>query len=329
MDVEERTCHVDDVAPTEQSDTGHPDEHGHSHASAQQALSAGGRYRTRLAIAVVLIAGFFVAELTTALVSDSLALLSDAGHMAADVLTLAAALVATIIAARPDRSGRRSFGYYRVEVFASLLAVVVMLTVAVFVVVSAIGRIGHAQEVGTTAMIVVGALGLGVNLVVMLLLRRGAGESLNLKGAYLEVLADTIGSVGVVVAAVLVRVTGSALFDTLVALAIGVFVAVRAVLLGREVFGVLAQETPKHLDPGTIEHDLGGIDGVTGVHDLHVWTLTSGMDVATAHLRVGTATDPHRVLDAAQRILREQHGLGHCTVQIEPEEHSTVEESSW
>jgi cobalt-zinc-cadmium efflux system protein len=299
------------------------------HASDRQALSAGGRHRTRLAIAVALIGGFFVAELVTALVSDSLALLSDAGHMAADVLTLAAALVATVVAARPDHSGRRSFGYYRVEVFASLLAVVVMLAVAVFVVLSAIGRFGHAQEVGTTAMMVVGALGLLVNLVVMLLLRRGAGESLNLKGAYLEVLADTVGSIGVIVAAVLVRVTGSALFDTLVALAIGVFVAVRAVLLGREVLGVLAQETPKHLDPEAIAQELGAIDGVTGVHDLHVWTLTSGMDVATAHLRVGPAADPHDVLDTAQQLLREQHGLDHCTVQIEPAGHSTAEESSW
>ncbi|QCR54574.1 cation transporter [Brachybacterium sp. SGAir0954] len=303
--------------------------HSHSHGGGAEALSAGGRHRSRLAIALVLIGGFFVVELVTALLTGSLSLLSDAGHMAADVLTLAAALGAATVAGRGDRSGRRSFGLYRIEVFASLFAVLVMLAVAAWVLIEAIGRLGTAPEIGTTGMLVVGVLGLAVNLVVMRILSGGARESLAVKGAYLEVLADTVGSIGVVVAGVLVALTGSALADTVVALAIGAFVAVRAVMLGREVLGVLAQETPRHLDPAAVQADLAALDGVTEVHDLHLWTLTSGMDVATAHLRVEERADAHGVLDAAQELLRTRHGLEHCTLQIEPEAHRTDEESAW
>lgn len=303
--------------------------HSHSHGGGAEALSAGGRHRSRLAIALVLIGGFFVVELVTALLTGSLSLLSDAGHMAADVLTLAAALGAATVAGRGDRSGRRSFGLYRIEVFASLFAVLVMLAVAAWVLIEAIGRLGTAPEIGTTGMLVVGVLGLAVNLVVMRILSGGARESLAVKGAYLEVLADTVGSIGVVVAGVLVALTGSALADTVVALAIGAFVAVRAAMLGREVLGVLAQETPRHLDPAAVQADLAALDGVTEVHDLHLWTLTSGMDVATAHLRVEERADAHGVLDAAQELLRTRHGLEHCTLQIEPEAHRTDEESAW
>ncbi|MFC7373970.1 MULTISPECIES: cation diffusion facilitator family transporter [unclassified Brachybacterium] len=303
--------------------------HSHSHGSAHEALSAGGRHRSRLALAAVLVGAFFLVELIAALVSGSLALLSDAGHMAADVLVLSAALGATVIAGRPDRSGRRSFGLYRVEVFASLLAVLVMLAVAAWVIIEALGRIGEATSVGTGVMLVVGLLGLAVNLVVMRLLAKGAQESLNVKGAYLEVLADTVGSLGVVIAAVLVALTGSTLADTVVALAIGVFVAVRAVILGREVLGVLAQTTPRHLVPAEVEEDLAGVAGVSEVHDLHLWTLTSGMDVATAHLRIDHGCDPHGVLDEAEVLLRDRHGLEHCTLQIEPEDHRSDHESAW
>lgn len=304
---------------------------GHSHGpgAAQLSGSAAGRWRGRLGIAVAAIGVFFVVELVTALASGSLALLSDAGHMAADVLTLGAALAATVVAARPDRSGRRSYGRYRTEVFASLFAVLVMLAVAAFVVLEAVRRIGSPEGVGTGAMLVVGVLGLAVNLAVMALLRSGAGESLNLKGAYLEVMADTVGSLGVILAAVLVRVTGSPVWDTALALAIGAFVAVRAVMLGREVLAVLGQETPRHLDPSVVEADLCAVPGVLGVHDLHLWTLTSGMDVITAHLRIGAQADAHAVLDAAQALLRREHGLDHSTLQIEPESHLTDEESPW
>ncbi|QYC40979.1 Cobalt-zinc-cadmium resistance protein CzcD [Nonomuraea coxensis DSM 45129] len=295
--------------------------HGHGHAA--------GRHRWRLALAFALISCFFVVELVYGLLSGSLALMSDAGHMAADVVTLGAALVATRIATRPDTTGRRSYGSYRAEVFASLLAVVLMLGVAVYVVAEAIGRIGGPAEVSSGPMLVVGGIGLAVNLVALALLRSGARESLNVKGAYLEVVADTAGSVGVIVAGWLIAATGQVFWDTLVALAIGVFVAVRAFSLGREVFAVLGQHVPEGLDAAAVAADLAAIEGVRDVHDLHLWTLTSGMNVATAHLVTADQNDHHAVLDQARDLLRRRHGVAHATLQVEPHDHTGCDEIGW
>jgi cobalt-zinc-cadmium efflux system protein len=299
--------------------------HGHGHTAGH----AGGRHRWRLAVSFVLIAGFFVVELVYGLISGSLALLSDAGHMAADVVTLAAALVATRIATRPDRTGRRTYGSYRVEVFASLLAVLMMIGVAIYIVVEAVGRVGGEAEVASGPMLVVGTIGLAVNLVALLMLRAGAGESLNVRGAYLEVVADTAGSVGVIVAGFLVAATGQPVWDTLVALAIGAFVVVRAVMLGRQVFAVLAQHVPEGMDSDAVARDLATLDGVADVHDLHLWTLTSGMHVATAHLVAADPAETHAVLDRARHLLRERHGVAHATLQVEPGEHTGCEDPGW
>lgn len=299
--------------------------HAHGHG-VPSAGPASGRHRTRLVAVFALVAAFFVVELVYGVLASSLALLSDAGHMAADVVTLGAALAATKIATRPDASGRRTFGSYRAEVFASGFAVLVMLGVAAYVVVEALGRAGDAVDVQTTPMIVVGALGLVVNAVSIVLLRAGAGESLLVRGAYLEVVADTAGSVGVVVAGVLVAVTGDAGWDTAVALAIGAFVAVRAVLLGRQVLAVLGQHVPEGCDVDALAADLAAVDGVTDVHDLHVWVLTSGMNVATAHLVAGPGADLDGILAASRGVLRDRHDVEHATLQVEgaraPECHS-------
>jgi cobalt-zinc-cadmium efflux system protein len=261
--------------------------------------------------------------------SGSLALLSDAGHMAADVVALGAARVATRLAIRSDHSGRRTFGSYRAEVFASGLAVLLMLAVSAYIVVAAIGRIGGAPEVSSRPMIVVGALGLLVNAVALVLLRGGAQESLNVKGAYLEVVADTVGSAGVLVAGALVAATGNVWWDTAIALAIAVFVAVRAVMLGREVLAVLGQHAPAGMPPEEVERALAAVAGVTDVHDLHVWTLTSGMNVATAHLMTAEDTDPHAVLDEASLVMRDRFGVEHATLQVEPETHVGCKEITW
>ncbi|WP_234441235.1 cation diffusion facilitator family transporter [Streptomyces scabiei] len=290
---------------------------------------AAGRHRWRLAVSFALVGSFFVVELVYGLLSGSLSLLSDAGHMAADVVALGAALVATRIATRPDTTGRRTYGSYRAEVFASLLSVLLMLGVSVYVVVEAIGRIGNSAEVSSGPMLVVGGLGLAVNVAALLLLRSGASESLNVKGAYLEVVADTAGSVGVIVAGWLVAATGQTSWDTLVALAIGAFVAVRAVALGREVLAVLGQHAPAGMNPATVADDLAALDGVKDVHDLHLWTLTSGMNVATAHLVTVDRTDGHAVLDQARDLLRDRHGVAHATLQVEPAEHTGCERVGW
>ena len=280
---------------------------------------AGGRHRWRLVVAFALVAGYFVVELVFALLSGSLALLSDAGHMAVDVVALGAAVLATRIATRKDRTGRRTFGSYRAEVFASGLSVLLMLGVAGYVVLEAFDRAGQPVDVQTGPMIVVGGIGLVVNLVALALLRGGAAESLNVKGAYLEVVADTAGSVGVVAAGLLVATTGQTVWDTVVALAIGAFVAVRAVMLGRQVLAVLGQHAPSDIDVDEVSADLSRIEGVAEIHDLHMWTLTSGMHVATAHLVTGEDTTlVQPVLDQARAVLRDRHGIAHATLQVEP-----------
>ena len=278
---------------------------------------AGARYRMRLGLAFLLTASFFVVELIAGLLSGSLALLSDAGHMGADVVALGAALLATIIAARPDSTGRRTFGHYRVEIFASGLAVLIMLGMGVYVLVEAAGRIGSDVAVATSTMLIVGVLGLIINVISLLLLRNGSTESLAVRGAYMEVLADAAGSVGVIAAALLIRLTGSPMWDLVVAVAIAVFIVVRAVMLGRQVLSVLAQHAPAGVEPSRVEADLAALDGVRQVHDLHLWTLTSGMDVATVHLVVNRDADQAALLDAAQQVLRDGHGIGHVTVQLE------------
>ena len=283
--------------------------HGHGH-------SAAGRHRWRLSLAAGIVATFFVVELVAGLMARSLALISDAGHMAADVVTLGAALFATRVAIRPDTTGRRTFGSYRAEVFASGFAVLVMLSVSAYIAIEAVARFGSPVAPATGVMLVVGALGLLVNLACMALLRSGSRESLNVRGAYLEVLADTLGSLGVIAAALLVRATGRTVWDTLIALAIATFVAVRAVLLGRDVLAVLGQHAPAGITPEDMLAALSDLPGVSEVHDLHVWQLTSGMNVATAHL-VSDDRAGSNPLTAASTLLRERFRIAHATLQVE------------
>jgi cobalt-zinc-cadmium efflux system protein len=299
--------------------TGGASAHGH----------VGTRHRGRLAIAFLLVATLFAVELAAALVSGSLALLADAGHLAADAVALGAALIATRLAVRPDRTGRRTFGSYRAEVFASALAVVLMVVVAGSVLVEAVRRLGDEPVVATGTMLVVGALGLVVNLVALGLLRGGARESLNVRGAYLEVLADTAASIGVVVAAMLVATTGRWWWDSVVAVSIAAFVLARATWLGREVVRVLGQHAPAGMDPAAVERDLRELPGVEDVHDLHLWTLTSGMNVATAHLVASDDAATHDVLDAARDLLRDRHAVAHATLQVEPRTHTGCAELGW
>ncbi|MBB5598303.1 cation diffusion facilitator family transporter [Neomicrococcus lactis] len=304
---------------------------GHSHGPAAGAPAGhvGGKYRRRLAVSFALIAVFFVVELVFGLLSGSLSLLSDAGHMAADVVALGAALAATKIAAKSDRSGHRTFGSYRAEIFASGLAVLLMLGVSIYIMVEAVGRIGADPQIQTGPMIIVGALGLVINLIVMFLLRSGASESINVKGAYLEVVADTAGSVGVIAAGLLITWTGSPWWDTIVAVAIGLFVMVRAVMLGRQVLSILSQHAPPGLDVEQVYEELRKVPGVADVHDLHVWVLTSGMNVATAHIVARNVTDHSAILNAAQALLRDDFGIEHATLQVEQAASHECHEATW
>ena len=312
--------------------------HGHRDGSAASGPgtpgageSQGGarRFRGRLAVTFALTAAFFVLELVVGLLSGSLALVADAGHMATDVLALGASLVATQIAGRPDGTGRRTYGSYRAEVFAAGFAVLLMVAVGVFIVTESMARMGSDPEVSSTPMVVVGLIGLAVNGVGLLLLRSGSRHSINVRGAYLEVLGDAAGSIGVLLAGLLIRWTGSAVWDVLVAVIIGVFVLIRAFGLGRSVLRVLGQHAPEGVDPAAVEADLCAVAGVIEVHDLHLWALTSGMNVATAHLVSAPGADNHAVLDAATQVLASAHHIDHATLQVEPADHSSCGETAW
>ena len=307
--------------------------HGHSQgagtASGAGTATAGARFRGRLAMAFALTAAFFLVELVAGVFSGSLAVIADAGHMATDVVALGASLVATRVATRPDGTGRRTYGSYRAEVFAAGLATLLMVGVGVFVVVEAINRIGEPAHVASTVMIVVGIAGLLVNGICALLLRPGSAQSLNVRGAYLEVLGDAAGSAGVLLAGALIAWTGNAVWDIVVACAIGAFVLIRAVALGRSVLRVLGQHAPDGIDPAAVETDLAAVAGVHEVHDLHLWTLTSGMNVATAHLVADDGAGLHQVLDDAKAVLATKHHIAHATLQVEPADHRGCGEVGW
>jgi len=178
-------------------------------------------------------------------------------------------------------------------------------------------------------VLVVGVVGLAVNLTSFALLRAGSKESLNVEGAYLEVAADMLGSIGVIVAAIVMALTSWEWVDPVIGAAIGVFILPRAWRLGGEALRILVQAAPAGTDLGAIDADLRAIPGVVDVHDLHVWTLTSEMEVATAHVMVAVGTDSHAVLDQARLLLTERHGLPHATVQVEPDDHRGCDEISW
>ncbi len=290
---------------------------------------AGRRHLRSLAVAFGLVLGFMVVEAVAGFLTGSLALISDAGHMATDALGMGMAWAAIVAADRASAEGGRTFGSYRLEILAALANAVLMVGVAGYVIVEAVRRFREPLDVETGAMLVVAVLGLAVNLIGWRLLRPGAGESLNVKGAYLEVIADLAGSVGVIAAAVIMILTGWPYADPLFALLIGLFILPRAWHLGRQAVRVLVQAAPARLDLEAVRTDLAAIGGVVDVHDLHVWTLTSDMDVATVHLMTGAGTDPHPVLDEARSILRDRYRIEHATLQVEPDTHHGCAEVAW
>jgi cobalt-zinc-cadmium efflux system protein len=281
-------------------------------------LSAGGRHVRALWIALGVLLAFLALEVAVGLATSSLALLSDAGHMFTDVLGVGMALAA-ISAARDARAtDRRTFGLYRAEVLAALANAALLCGVAGWVVVEAVRRFAAPPAVPGLPLVLTAAAGLAANVVVLVLLRDGARESLNLRGARLEVLADLLGSIGVLLAGAVTLATGWAYADPLVAIAIGLFVVPRAVGLGCQAVRILVQAAPAHVDVPRVRTELAALPGVHDVHDVHVWTLTSGMEVGTAHLSIDAGADPGTVLSAARHLLADGHGLPHFTVQVEP-----------
>ena len=299
--------------------------HDHAHGVARAAT----RHKGRLLAALVVLGGVTVVEVVAGFATRSLALLSDAGHMLTDVGGLGMALAAIHVADRAGADRRRTFGLYRLEILAALANAALLFAVAIYVVVEAARRWGDPPEVLAGPMLVVAVVGLAANLVAFGLLREGSRESLNVQGAYLEVLSDLVGSVGVIVAAAVIVATGWTWVDPAVGVAIGLFILPRTWRLAGQALRILVQAAPPGLDLAELEAELRAVDGVVDVHDLHVWTLTSDMEVASAHLRVADGSDSHGVLDEAREILRENHGIDHATLQVEPDTHRGCDDVSW
>jgi cation diffusion facilitator family transporter len=295
--------------------------HGHTHAP----VTAAGGQRHRLIVVLVLTLAVLAAEVVGAVVSGSLALLADAGHMATDAAGIALALAAVTLAQRPAR-GRRTFGWQRVEILAAVANGLLLLGVAGYVLVEAVRRIGHPPEIGSGLMLAVAAVGLAVNLVSLGVLHRGRGESLNIRGAYLEVLADALGSVAVIVAAAVIMITGWTPADIVASAVIGVLVLPRAWHLLRDALDVLLEAAPRGVDLDDVRTHILEVDGVIGVHDLHAWTITSGLPVLSAHVVVTeealAAGHGGRVLDSLCECLGEHFDMDHCTFQLEAETHA-------
>jgi cobalt-zinc-cadmium efflux system protein len=206
---------------------------------------------------------------------------------------------------------------------------VLLLGVAVYVLVEAAARLRDPVEVASVPLLVVAAAGLVANLIAFRLLRGGARESLNVRGAYLEVLADLVTSVGVIIGAVVMMIAGWTWVDPVIGIAVGLFVTPRALRLGLQALRVLLQAAPPHLDVEDLRTALGDLPGVVDLHDIHVWTLTSQMDVLSAHLQVDVDTDHHRILDQARSLLRDRYQVHHATLQVEPEDHVGCAEVGW
>ena len=305
---------------------------GHDHGRLPAGSGAAGtvatRHRVRLRIALGITLTMTAAQIAGGLLADSLALLADAGHMATDALGLGMALLAIHFANRPT-SERRTFGFARAEILAALANCVLLLGVGGYVLYEAVQRFVTPAGTEGGLTLLFGVIGLAANSVSLGLLLRGQKESLNVRGAFLEVLADTLGSLAVIVSAVVVLFTGWQAADPAASLLIGLMIVPRTVRLAREALDVLLEVAPRDVDMAGVRRHILAVHGVEDLHDLHVWTITSGMPVLSAHVvvsqRVLDAMGHERVLHELQECLGEHFDVEHCTFQLEPHGHAAHE----
>ncbi len=282
-------------------------------------LSVTAKNRRSLWIVFGLTFTYFLVEVVGGLVTNSLALLADAAHMLTDVGGLGLALFAAWMSQKPA-TPQRTYGYYRVEILAALTNAVVLFLMAFFILFEAYRRFREPPEVSSLPMMAVAAVGLAVNLIGIRLLRRSSGESLNMKGAYLEVVSDLLGSVGVLAAGTVMLTTGWYYADPLFGVGIGLFILPRTWGLMKQAVNVLLEATPAHVNLAEVEAALLGVEGVASVHDLHVWTITSGIDALSVHVVLSegvTQAVADAVVEQAAGAIKVKFGIGHSTVQVE------------
>lgn len=291
-------------------------------------LTAAGRHRGRLAAVLAVSCTVLVVELAGAVLTGSLALLADAGHVFTDVVGIGIALLAVTLAARPA-TPQRTFGYARAEILAAVLNAVLLFGVAGFVLWEAVQRLADPPQVAGGGMLAFAVVGLVGNLLALWLLSPGQSQSLNLRGAFLEVAADAVASVGVIVAAVVIQLTGFVLADVLVSLAIGLFILPRTWRLLRDAVDVLMEASPRGVDLRKVREHILAVDHVVDVHDVHAHTVTSGLPVLSAHVVVDDTCflDGHapQLLDQMQSCLAGHFDVEHSTFQLEPASHVSHE----
>ncbi|MBT97887.1 MAG: cation transporter [Dehalococcoidia bacterium] len=285
----------------------HDHDHGHRSAS-----------RRSLSISLALITVYMVVEVVGGLVSGSLALLADAGHMLTDAAAIGLALLAIWISGRPA-SIEQTFGFHRTEILAALLNALSLWFIAALIFFEASRRFGDSIDVDGGLMLVVGAVGLGVNVAAAWVLHRSAGYSLNVEGAFLHVIADLLGSVAVVAAGVMVLAFGWDIADPIFGIVIGILILASSMRLLWKVVHVLMEGTPAHLDLHLLCHRLEELEGVTGIHDIHAWSITTGYDALSAHVTADVAVmdDPNPVLQRLREIASSEFGIAHVTIQLE------------
>jgi len=282
--------------------------------------SAAGRHAGSLRVAILILTALLVVELVAGVAANSLALLADAGHVFADVSGMLLSLVAIRLAARPP-TGTRSFGLYRLEMLAAAVNAVLLLGIAVIVLVEAVRRLGAPPDVQAGPVIVVAAIALVANVVALRLLSTGQRESLTMRGAYLEVAGDLMGAVAVLVAGLVIWLTGWHPADALASILVAVLIVPRTVRLLRDSIDVLLEATPKDVDLGDVERHILEAPGVVDVHDLHAWTITSGMNVVSAHVVLAEDAKPGDILDHLGTCLADDFDVNHSTFQLETPEH--------
>jgi len=293
---------------------------GHSHG--HSASRAG---RTRLVIVLAMVVAFLVVEVIGSLLTGSLALLADAGHMLTDAVGVGLALLAIQFASKPATASK-SYGYYRLEILAAAGNAVLLFGVAAYIAYEAYQRFRAPPDIESVPMLGVAAVGLLVNLVSLRLLSAGARASLNMRGAYLEVLGDLLGSGAVLVAGAIILITGWTLADPIASVLIALAILPRTWSLLREVIDVLLQATPKGIDLDEVRAHLLRGDGIVDAHDLHAWTLTSGMHVVSAHVVIEPTADATAVLDEVCRCLSDDFDMEHSTIQLETTDRRRLEE---
>jgi cobalt-zinc-cadmium efflux system protein len=290
---------------------------GHNHGSGGHAHDhTAGANAKMLGWALVLTTTYLIAEVVGAFVFNSLALLSDAAHMLTDVAALVIALMAIRLGQKPA-DNKRTFGYKQFEILAAAFNALLLFGVAIYVLVEAVQRFREPEGVQSTGMLIVAAIGLAVNLASMKLLTSGKDASMNVKGAYLEVWADMIGSVGVIAGALAIRFTGWTWVDPIVAVGIGLWVLPRTWVLLRDTTNVLLEGVPGGIKLPELRASIAGLPGVAGVHDLHVWSMTTDDVNCTAHVTLAQGADPDTVRRSVAATLDSRFGIEHCTIQTE------------